>query len=104
MASSAAVAEVALAIPAPSTQIATDCRTGTDANQREDCPIVGYVNSIQLYWRKEFRADGKRYETSKTLFFTGELQTGCGPASADTGPFFCLPTSTSTSTSGSSTS
>ena len=56
--------------PTPSTQIATDCRTGADANTREDCRIVSYVNSIQAFWRKEFSDDGKNYETSKTRFFT----------------------------------
>ncbi len=75
--------------PTPSTQIATDCRTGADANQREDCRIVGYVNSIQAYWRKTFTADGKRYETSKTRFFSGAIQTSCGQASSQSGPFYC---------------
>ena len=73
----------------PGTQIAADCKTGADANQREDCRIVGYVNSIQSYWRQAFAADGRRYTTSKTRFFTDEIDTGCGPASAEVGPFYC---------------
>jgi hypothetical protein len=61
------------------------CRTGTDANNREDCRIVGVINSVQTYWQGAIR----NYEPAQTVFFTGATDTGCGQASTDVGPFYC---------------
>ena len=72
-----------------SSAIATDCKTGADANQRDDCRILGYVNSIQKYWTDEFAASGETYTPVDTVLFTGATSSGCGTASAATGPFYC---------------
>ena len=73
---------------APSS-IEQECRTGADANRREDCRIVGVVNSVQVYWDAEFARRGARYSPARTRFFSGGTQTGCGAASSAVGPFYC---------------
>jgi predicted metalloprotease len=65
------------------------CRTGAQANRREDCRLVADVNSVQRYWQQQFAASGRGYAIAKTVFFTGSTDTGCGPASTDVGPFYC---------------
>ena len=74
-----------------SSAIATDCQTGQDANERDDCRILGYVNSIQAYWTDAFAASGEAYQPSDTVLFSGATSSGCGSASAATGPFYCPP-------------
>jgi len=69
---------------APS-ELSTACRTGEDANQREDCRIVGVVNSVQAYWGDKVQG----YREAPTRFFTGQTSTGCGAATSDVGPFYC---------------
>jgi uncharacterized protein len=65
--------------------LSASCRTGADANQREDCRIVGVVNSVQAYWGDHVQG----YREAPTRFFSGQTSTGCGAATAAVGPFYC---------------
>ena len=65
--------------------LSEECRTGADANERQDCRIVGYVNSIQDYWQDAVNG----YQLAPTTFFSGGVNTGCGSASSAVGPFYC---------------
>ena len=75
--------------PGEGRSLAEECQTGEDANTRDDCRIVGFVNSIQEYWDEPFAQAGERYEPAVTYLFSDAVQSGCGVASSATGPFYC---------------
>jgi uncharacterized protein len=77
-------------VNAPNSSALASCQTGTDANQREDCQIVGYVNSIETYWQGTL----KGYRHAETVIFDNAVTTGCGNATSATGPFYCPPDET----------
>lgn len=71
----------------PTSSAIASCKTGADANQREECAIVGYANSIQAFWATQISG----YEKSNVVLFTDGVSTGCGDATSSTGPFYCPP-------------
>ncbi|MFE9864457.1 neutral zinc metallopeptidase [Streptomyces sp. NPDC005506] len=70
-------------------QVEQSCRTGQDANTRDDCRTVAVVNSVQDFWRPEFARRGARYADAKTVLFTDRIGTACGAATSAVGPFYC---------------
>jgi uncharacterized protein len=70
-------------------EVSDQCANVEDINTRQDCRIVGDVNSIQSFWNGVFQASNRKYEYVNTIFFDGQVQTGCGVADARVGPFYC---------------
>jgi len=74
---------------ADNSQIQKECKTGADANSHLECAVVADIDSIQAYWSAELPKLGKRYTDVPTVWFTGQVSTGCGAADAGSGPFYC---------------
>ncbi|MEU9205489.1 neutral zinc metallopeptidase [Streptomyces sp. NPDC048332] len=70
-------------------QVAQNCRTGRDANTKDDCRTVAVVNSVQDYWGQEFQRRGATYGSARTVLFTDRVGTACGSATSAVGPFYC---------------
>ena len=51
---------------------------------------MGYVlDDANDLWADTFQRSGETYTPTKLVLFTGGTQSGCGPASSETGPFYC---------------
>ena len=47
------------------------------------------VNDVQGFWDQEFQAAGRRYVPAQVIVFSGPSASPCGPANAQTGPYYC---------------
>lgn len=74
---------------ADNSQIRSECRTGKDANQHLECAVVADVDSIQDYWTAALPKLGAQYQPVPTVWFSGQVSTGCGAADSGAGPFYC---------------
>jgi predicted metalloprotease len=54
-----------------------------------DQQLAYIVSDIQDYWAASFSATGKQYPVTKLVLFDTSTTSACGPASAQTGPFYC---------------
>ena len=76
--------------PEETTDRYAECKSGADANKSADCARVAVALSLEGYWAKVLpQQTGKSLQPTQIKTFTGAVTTGCGPASADVGPFYC---------------
>ncbi len=65
------------------------CRTGADVERDAECRFVAVRTSLEQFWESELDAAGARYAPATFTTFSGGVDTGCGSASSQVGPFYC---------------
>lgn len=66
------------------------CQTSDDANTHTDCRVEFTAISVDDLWRDLLPAQaGIEYTEPGLVIFEGATQSGCGTATAATGPFYC---------------
>lgn len=65
------------------------CATGASANEYADCRVAGTIASLDSYWEEALPSVGIDLRYPGVVIFDQTTQTGCGPASSSTGPFYC---------------
>ena len=63
----------------------SQCKTGADANNIVECRVVATGNSVDGVWTQLLQG----YTRPKVQLFKEQVQTACGPATTDVGPFYC---------------
>jgi hypothetical protein len=71
--------------------LATRCNAEGAIERYDDCFLVKVYNEVNEVWTDEFARSGETYERPGLTFFTQGVQTGCGAASSQVGPFYCPP-------------
>jgi len=64
----------------------SQCKTTADANKIPECRIIATGNSVDAVWTQLL---GKGYTRPDINIFHDQVNTGCGAASTDVGPFYC---------------
>jgi len=71
--------------------LATRCNTAGAIEKYDDCYLVKVYNEVNEVWTDEFARAGDKYTQPGLTFFTQAVNTGCGQASSQVGPFYCPP-------------
>lgn len=61
------------------------CKTGADANKYVECRVVATGNSVDGVWSQLLQG----YTRPHMKLFKNQVNTGCGPATTEVGPFYC---------------
>jgi len=68
----------------------TDSGAPTDCETELEQVVCGAVDDVSIYWEGQYPQSFQgAFPGADTVFFSGSTSTGCGQASAQTGPFYC---------------
>jgi uncharacterized protein len=84
-------------VPGPSSAFPQVPQTGTGQDSVPQSPsedrevqFVSFVlDDAQSFWQQQFSAASKPYRQAKLVLFRNQVNSGCGLASSETGPFYC---------------
>jgi uncharacterized protein len=67
-----------------------NCKSGADANEDPDCARKAVALSLEQYWATTLpEQGGTEFVPASINTFAGAVQTGCGQATSQVGPFYC---------------
>jgi predicted metalloprotease len=67
------------------------CNTSGAIDRYDDCYMIKVYNEVNEVWTAELARRGESYEKPGLGFYEQAVQTGCGTASSQVGPFYCPP-------------
>jgi len=79
-------------MPGRQIQMPRGAPSGVASNPADDTLkhfVAVVLRDTEVVWDKQFREMGRNYIPPKLVLFRGSLQSGCGMASAQMGPFYC---------------
>jgi uncharacterized protein len=66
----------------------SECESGADANERQDCRLLGAIQSLDVYWAEAYGGQGQ-FQQPGVEVFSEAVNTECGGATSAVGPFYC---------------
>jgi predicted metalloprotease len=72
-------------------QLAERCNSEGAIDQYDDCYLIKVYNETDEVWSEELAPRGGEYRPPGLTFFTQAVNTGCGQATSQVGPFYCPP-------------
>jgi uncharacterized protein len=85
-------------VGSPFEQFPAQQQAGEDSRAMQNAPsaqseLVDFVSfvtgDLESFWEADFAKAGRDFSPARLVLFTQAVDTGCGPASSQVGPFYC---------------